>query len=94
MGKTISQSFTPVGWAGVTLLLCGPMACAIGFLELFRTRDLLMLQGITNTPGIGLYVAAGFVGTFATIAAIPMMMIGREYRVSSIGGNEAHHDER
>ena len=82
LSRFVSQSFTVAGWVGVTLLLCGPLLAGIGFLEIIRSEKVFALSGVAGNSNLAPYIGAAFIGTFASIGSLPLMLVGRRYRVS------------
>ncbi len=69
----ITQNFTTCGRWGITLLFIGPFVGGVAYWMMWSS--ILARQPVDPIP----YLAVVFVGVFASLAALPMMIIGRDF---------------
>jgi len=85
----IEQRFNGTGWTGIIALFLGPLLAGYGYWDLMATVTRNVALGgylsSSTTPALVMMV----IGGIASLAAFPMMIIGRDFECfpSSIDGS-------
>lgn len=85
----IEQRFNGAGWGGVLALFIGPVIAGYGYWDLMATvtRNVALGGYLTSSPTPALVMMV--IGGVASLAAFPLMIIGRDFECSpsSIDGS-------